>query len=125
MWDSRDREKRWTQKDWPKRDTLKAGMPNVIHIPIVSRNKIIFLFLHIMLRLIKKFVKALPLDVECFQHLLCKFPGLSYEKIKAKVFDEPQIHMLVCDQTFTQTINVKEKTAWFVVSGCNKEISRK
>ena len=25
MWDSRDRENHWTQKEWPKRDTLKAG----------------------------------------------------------------------------------------------------
>ena len=27
MWDSRDRERHWIQKEWPKRDTLERGMP--------------------------------------------------------------------------------------------------
>ena len=96
MWDSRDRENHWTQKEWPKCDNLKAGMPNVIHEPIVSRG------------LMKQFVKALHLGGECFQHILCTFPELSYEKIKAGVFDGPQIHTLVCDQAFVQAMNDKE-----------------
>ena len=49
MWDSRDRERHWIQKEWPKRDTLEQSMPNVIHNPIVSRDKIIFPPLHIKL----------------------------------------------------------------------------
>ena len=56
MWDSRERENYWTQKEWPKRDNLKAGMPNVIHEPIVSRDKIFFPPLHIKLGLMKQFV---------------------------------------------------------------------
>ena len=100
LWDSRDHENHWTQKEWPKRETLKAGMPNVIHEPIVSRDKIIFPPFHIKLGLIKQFVKALHLDGECFQHILRTFPGLSYEKIKAGVFDRPQIRTLVRDQAF-------------------------
>ena len=112
MWDSRDRENHWTQKEWPKRDTLKAGMPNVIHEPIVSRDKIIFPPLHIKLGLMKQFVKALHLDGECFQHILRTFPGLSSEKIKAGVFDGPQIRTLVRDQNFVQAMNDKEKAAW-------------
>ena len=105
MRDSGDREDQWTQKEWPKRDTVKAGMPNVTYDPIVSRDKIIFPFLHIKLGLMKQFVKALRLDGECFQHLLHTFPGLSYEKIKAGVFDGPQIRTLVRDQAFVQEIN--------------------
>ena len=112
MWDSRDRENHWTQKEWPKRDNLKAGMPNVIHEPIVSRDKIIFPPLHIKLGLMKQFVRALHLDRECFQHILRTFPGLSYEKIKAGVFDGPQIRTLVRDQAFFQAMNDKEKAAW-------------
>ena len=42
MWNSRHRENRWTQKEWPKRDTLKAGMPNAIYDPTVSGKKIMF-----------------------------------------------------------------------------------
>ena len=112
MWDSQNRENHWTQKEWPKRDTLKAGMQNVIHEPIVSRDKIIFPLLHIKLGLMKQFVKALHLDGECFQHILRTFSGLSYEKIKAGVFDGPQIRTLVRDQAFVQAMNDKEKAAW-------------
>ena len=39
MWDSRDRERHWIQKEWPKRDTLERGMPNVIRNPIVPETK--------------------------------------------------------------------------------------
>ena len=112
MCDCRDCENHWTQKEWPKLDTLKAGMPNVIHEPIVSRDKIIFPPLHIKLGLMKQFVKALHLDGKCFQHILRRFPGLSYEKIKAGVFDGPQIRTLVRDHAFVQAINNKEKAAW-------------
>ena len=87
-------------------------MPNVIHEPIISRDKIIFSPLHIKLGLMKQFGKALHLDGECFQHILRTFPGLSYEKIKARVFDGPQIRTLVCDQTFIQAMNDEEKAAW-------------
>ena len=86
-------------------------MPNVIYDPIVSRDKIIFPSLHIKLVLMKQFVKALRLDGECFQHLLHTFPGLSYEKIKAGVFDGLQIRTLVLHQAFVQAINDK-KAAW-------------
>ena len=94
-----------------QRDTLKAGMQNVIYDPIVSRDKIIFPPLHIKLGLMKQFAKALRLDGECFQHLLRAFPGLSYEKIKAGVFDGPQIRTLVRDQAFVQAMNHKEQAA--------------
>ena len=60
----------------------------------------------------KQFVKALSLDSECFQHLVYAFPDLSHEKIKAGVFDEPQIRTLVRDQEFVQKMNAKEKAAW-------------
>ena len=40
------------------------------------------------------------------------FPELSYKKIKAGVFDGPQIRTLVRDQAFVQAMNDKEKAAW-------------
>ena len=52
------------------------------------------------------------MDGECFQHILRTFPGLCYEKIKAEVFDGPQIRTLVRDQAFVQAMNDKEKEAW-------------
>ena len=36
MWDSRAQEKHWNQKEWPIRETLKAGMTNIVNDPIVS-----------------------------------------------------------------------------------------
>ena len=97
MWDSRDRENHWTQKELPKPDTLKVGMPNVIHEPIVSRDKIIFPPLHIKLVLMKQFVEALHLDGECFQRILRTFPGL-YPMRKSKqeyLMDHRSVHLCV------------------------------
>ena len=121
MWDSRDRENHWARKKWPERDTLKAGMPNVIYNPIVSTDKIIFPPLRIKLGFMKQFVNALRLDGKCFQHLLHTFLGLSYEKFRAGVFDGPQICTLVPDQAFVQAINDKEKATWLSFGGCDGE----
>ena len=107
-----------------KRDTLKAGMPNVIYDPIVSRDKIIFPPVHIKLGLTKQFVKAIRSDGECFQHLVHTFPGLPYEKIKAVVFDGPQIHTLVSDQAFVRAMNDKEKAAWLSFMNVMKNFLR-
>ena len=98
------------KKDDPNVTPFKL-VSNGIHNPIVSRDKMIFPSLHIKLVLIKQLVKALPLGGKCFQHCLCTFPGLSYEKIEAGVFDGLQIHTLACDQIFVQTMNGKNKTA--------------
>ena len=87
------------------------NLANVVYDPIVNRDIIIFSLLHIKLGLMEQFVKALRLIGEGFQDLLHKFPGLSYEKIKAGVFIGPQIRTLVRDQTFVQTMNDK-KVAW-------------
>ena len=112
MWESRAREKHWNQKEWPIRETLKAGMPNIVKDPTVSREKIIFSLLQIKLGLIKQFVKALNTDGECFQHIFSVLPGLSFEKIKAGVFNGPQIRTLVRDHEFSRKMNNKERTAW-------------
>ena len=40
------------------------------------------------------------------------FPGLSYEKVKAGVFDGPQIRQLIKDQNFITSMTAVEKRAW-------------
>lgn len=60
----------------------------------------------------KQFVKAFSTDGECFQHVVSAFPALSFEKIKAGVFDGPQIRALVRDEEFVRKMNDKEKAAW-------------
>ena len=112
MWDSRARDRHWVQKDWPVRETLEAGMPNITHDPIVNRDRIIFPPLHIKLGLMKQFVKALDTEGECFQHIITAIPGLSFEKIKAGVFDGPQIRTLIRDDQFVAKMTALEKAAW-------------
>ena len=39
LWDSRARNQHWKQKEWPIRDVLKLGMPNIVKESIFSRKK--------------------------------------------------------------------------------------
>ena len=58
---------------------------------MVPRDKIVFPPLHIKLGLVKQFFKALDKDGDCFQYICRSFPSLSNEKLKADIFDGPQI----------------------------------
>ena len=114
MWDSRAREKHWIQKEWPIRKNLEVGMQNIVNEPIVSRQKIVFPPLHLKLGFMKQFVKTLNEDgmEDDFKYILTTFPALSCEKIKAGVFDGPQIRVLVRDENFVHVMTGKEKAAW-------------
>ena len=83
-----------------------------MHDPIVSREKIVFLPHHLNLGLMKQFMKALDSDGECFHPIVSAFPKLLFDKIKANVFDGPQICTLVRDEEFVNKINDKERAAW-------------
>ena len=60
----------------------------------------------------KQFVKAPDSKGECFQQIVSAFPKLSFDKIKAGVFDGTQIRILIRDGEFVNKMNDKEKTAW-------------
>ena len=68
--------------------------------------------LHIKLGLMKQFVKALDKEGDCFKYLCTKFPRLTYGKIKAGIFDGPQIRFLVKDRIFISTMKKEELNAW-------------
>ena len=89
--DSRARKEHWTRKDWPVRSELIPGSFNVLAPSLVERSKFVFPPLHIKLGIMKQFVKVLEIDGDCFRYICMKFPGLSLKKLKAEVFDEPQI----------------------------------
>lgn len=57
----------------------------------------------------KQFVKALDTAGDCFKYLCEVFPGLTLEKLKAGIFDGPQIRMLIKDRGFTQAMTDAEK----------------
>ncbi len=71
-----------------------------------------FLPLHIKLGLIKQFTKALDKDGDCFTYLCQAFPGLTIEKLKAGIFDSPQIRQLIRDPEFENSMNEVELEAW-------------
>ena len=87
-------------------------MPNIVHDPILSQEKILFPPFHIKIGLMKQFVKAMYSDGECFQHIVSAFPKLSFDKINAGNFDGPHILTLARDEKFVYMMNDKEKVAW-------------
>ena len=57
-------------------------------------------------------MKALDKDGGCFNYIAKTFPGFSIEKLKAGIFDGPQIRKLMQDQTFTVRVTVADRAAW-------------
>jgi len=68
--------------------------------------------LHIKLGLMKNSVKVLSVKGPAFTYLCRKFPRLTFEKVKAVVFNGPQIRQLFKDQQFEAVLSDKEKAAW-------------
>ena len=60
----------------------------------------------------KQFVQALDKDGDCFQYICKSFPSLSNEKLKAGIFDGPQIRQLMGDQKCCDSMNEVELAAW-------------
>ena len=75
---------------------------------LVERSKIVFPPLHIKLGIMKQFVKALEEDGDCFKYICMKFPSLTIEKLKAGIFDGPQIRKLINDANFCNFMNPAE-----------------
>ena len=60
----------------------------------------------------KQYVKALNEHGDCFKYICRKFPGLSIEKLKQGVFDDPQILQLINDSEFVNSMTELEFSAW-------------
>ena len=60
----------------------------------------------------KQFVKALDKQGSCFEYIGHVFPGISTKKLKAGIFDGPQIRKLIKNSNFVHKMNVAEATAW-------------
>jgi hypothetical protein len=60
----------------------------------------------------KNFVKALKKEGRATAFLKRKFPRVSEAKLKAGVFDGPQIRELMQDAQFDKSLDRKEKKAW-------------
>ena len=100
MWNSRTKEAHWEKVDWSRRENLTEGEANIINEPLVAREKIILPPLHIKLGLMKQFVKALDKEGNGFNYICRSFPALSTQKLKAGIFDGPQIRQMINDFSF-------------------------
>lgn len=85
---------------------------NVINNPLVMRDRILFPLLYIKLSLIKQFIKALDKDGGFFTYLSHTFPGLTMDKLKAGIFDRPQLHQLIRDPESDISMNEVELETW-------------
>ena len=56
--------------------------------------------------------QGLDREGECFKYFCTKFPRLTYEKIKAGIFDGPQVRLLLKDPAFISTMRKEELNAW-------------
>src|SRR5258705_11455305 len=109
--------KHWVESNWPPRPALTPGDPNIQHEPLVDRKNIIFPPLHIKLGLMKQFIKALPTEEDCFKYVITVCPSQSFEKLKAGVFDGPQIRQLIKDKHFIGTMSELEKECLVSIQG--------
>jgi hypothetical protein len=112
LWESRAKHEHWARKDWPSRKYMVVGGQNVINKPLVARDRIILPPLHIKLGLMKQFVKVLNKDGLCIEYIAHKLPRLDMEKLKAGIFDAPQIRQLINDPHFITSMNEIESCAW-------------
>lgn len=112
LWDSRSKQQHWRQKYWPTREKMIVGDKNIANEALVPREKIVLPPLHIKLGLMKQFVKALNRDGECFAYICSKMPNLSRDKIRAGVFDGPQIRQFMNDNDFDKSMTETERNAW-------------
>ena len=112
LWDSRERTEHWIRKDRPVHSELITSSLNVLAPPLVKRSKILFPPLHIKLGIMKQFVKTLEKDGDCYKYICMKFSGLTIEKLKAGIFDGPQVRKLTNDANFCNFINPAELSVW-------------
>ena len=80
------------------------GARNIINEPLVDGEKILILSLHMKLGLMKQFTRALDRDGRCFNYLCRAFPRLTIEKLKAEIFDDPQIRQLINAKKFENSM---------------------
>ena len=116
LWDSRAKNEHWIREQWPKRNEFTVGEKNIRNESLVPPDKVILLLFYIKLALMKQYVKSLDKGGECFKYIFQKFSFLSYEKIKASVFDGPKILQLLKDKQFIETMSPEEKNGWITFS---------
>ena len=71
----------------------------------------------------KQFFEDLDFHGDCFkyEYIGYTFPGLSEEKLKAGIFNGPQIRQLIKDSSFVASMTFKEARAWIALTEVIKD----
>ena len=91
---------------------MRVDEANVVNERLVARKKVIIPPLCIKLGLIKQFMKTLPVTGNCFGYICTAFSALAIEKLKAGIFDGPQICTLIKYPCFVHSMTDIEFAAW-------------
>ena len=75
----------------------------------MPRDKITFPPLHLKLGIMTQFVHGLNESIACSTYTREAFPTTNDEKIKAGVFDGPQIRQLMRENSFQDPMNDRKK----------------
>ena len=110
LWDSWADDQHYVRQEWPLRQGLKPSLHNIQSHPLIETNKILLPTLHIKLGIMKNFVKAMDKESNWFAFPQ-KFPQISTEKLKAGIFDSPQIRELMKGPMFNEALNAAELSA--------------
>ena len=97
LWDSRAVGQHYVRQEWTPRQGLGPGLHNVQSCPLAESKKILLPPLHIKLGLMKNLVKSMDREDRGFTFLQQQFPRISLEKLKAGIFDGPEIRGLIKD----------------------------
>ncbi|KAJ4440809.1 hypothetical protein ANN_10655 [Periplaneta americana] len=111
-WDSRDRKNHYIRKEWLKRESFIPGQKNVKHDALCNPENVYLPPLHIKLKLMKNFVKAMGSTPGFMNLKQFKFRKISDAKIKDGIFVGPQIRSLMHDEKFEELLSPLKKAAW-------------
>jgi hypothetical protein len=111
-WDSRAKESHYFVKEWKVREQFIKGKQNVVEEPLVPSENVLIPSLHLMLGLVKQFVKSLPKDEAAFVYLLSVFSKLSEAKVKEGIFNGPDVRKILNDRHFQSLLPKQHELAW-------------
>jgi hypothetical protein len=95
-----------------QRHTFTPENMNISCEPLVNPQDVCLPLLHITVRLIKTFVKALDRQGQALAYLSNKFPKLSKARMKVGILICPQVWEIMQDLNFPRTLSDTEKAAW-------------
>ena len=106
LWNKFSNNQHYTKRNWPSRQDIWTNKGIQVNLSQY----------HIKLHLVEKFIKALDKKGKAFAYLYQKFDQKSMDKIKAGLFDGPEIRKLVKYHDFHDTLNPLQLSIWLAIT---------